>query len=286
MVTDLTKRPGKRWQSLRRRAFLPSLACLLAMSVAGCVGTANQSVPTTPNNNSGSASPDVSPEDWLTTVDWSGGRDVAGMADGVPNPAGWYRAAFGGPSQDKVLYLTFDDGPWPPTTDAILNALAANQANATFFVVGNQVRAHPEYVQQILDQGHAIGNHTMTHADLIASSREEVRAELSDTTKLVGSSRMGDCMRPPYGLIDQKVAAVAHSLNLMPILWTGHAQDWDPPGADQMIQMLKDATHPGAVILLHDGGGDKPQTVSVVKQMLPWWKQQGYTFATVPACRK
>lgn len=286
MVTDLTEGPDRPPRRLRRHVFAPVLACLLAVGVAGCVEGADQSVSGPAANTDASPSAEVSANDWLTSVDWSGGRHAAGMVNGIPNPAGWYQAAFGAPSQDKVLYLTFDDGPWPPATDEILQALATNQAKATFFVVGNQVEAHPDYIQRIIDQGHAIGNHTMTHTDLIASSRDEIRAELSGTSKLVGSSRMGNCMRPPYGLIDEKVAAVAHSLNLMPILWTGHAQDWDPPGTAEMMQMLKDATHPGAVILLHDGGGDKPETVSVVKQMLPWWKQQGYTLAAVPACQK
>jgi len=219
----------------------------------------------------------------IESVAWGDGRNTQGMSKGVPNPQDWYTAAFGPRTSDKVLYLTYDDGPWPPYTDQVLDLLAENDAKATFFVTGNQAKQHPNHLQRIIDGGHAIGDHTMTHADLVALDRDQIRAELGKVKKIVGPM-LGACMRPPYGLIDTLVADVSADLNLMPILWTAHAQDWAPGGVSEMVQRLKDGTAPGAVILLHDSAG-KEKTISATRQMLPWWKSQGYRLETIPACR-
>jgi peptidoglycan/xylan/chitin deacetylase (PgdA/CDA1 family) len=205
------------------------------------------------------------------------------MSNGVPNPPDWYTAAFGPRTTEKVLYLTYDDGPWPPYTDQVLSLLAENDAKATFFVTGNQAQQHPSHLQRIIEGGHAIGDHSTTHADLVGLNRDQIRAELGKVKKIVGPS-LGACMRPPYGLIDTKVAEVSADLNLMPILWTAHAQDWAPGTVSEMVEMLKKGTEPGAVILLHDSAG-KEKTISATRQMLPWWTSQGYRFETVPACR-
>lgn len=218
-----------------------------------------------------------------SVVQWGDGRSAPGMKQGVPNPPGWYQAAFGPRTTEKILYLTYDDGPWPPYTDQILGLLAANGAKATFFVTGQQAQAHPDYPPRIIAGGNAIGDHTMTHADLVALPKSEVRRELTQVQRIVGSD-LGKCMRPPYGLIDNKVAAVSQELGLTPILWTGHAQDWSPPSLPRMVELLKAATQPGAVILLHDSAG-KERTVEATKIMLPWWREQGYKLETVPACR-
>ena len=217
------------------------------------------------------------------SVDWGDGRNTAGMSSGVPNPAGWYESAFGTRTAEKILYLTYDDGPWPPYTDEVLALLAKYQAKATFFVTGGQAKAHPQLLEQTVSEGHALGDQTMTHADLVGLSRKQVKAELAGVQQIVGS-RLGGCMRPPYGLINTKVADVSRSLGLTPILWTAHAQDWNPPSVAQMVTMLKKGTSPGAVILLHDSAG-KEKTIEATRQMLPWWQAQGYRLETVPACR-
>lgn len=211
------------------------------------------------------------------------------MSDGVPNPPDWYDAAFSETfaeakdSGDKVIYLTYDDGPWPPTTQKILKLLAQNDARATFFVVGAQVSQHPEVIDQITAGGNAIGNHSNTHPELTGLSDAGVREELTSAEKKVGP-QMGACMRPPYGLLNDAGAKVTKSLGLTPILWTGHAEDWNQPSVPTMVNMLKQATHPGAVILLHDGGGGRANTVAATAEMLPWWKAQGYRLEVLPAC--
>lgn len=227
------------------------------------------------------ATPDATPA--AVDVDWSGGRDAPGMAVGVPSPSGWYEAALGAPTDDRVVYLTFDDGPAPPYTDDLLTLLANAGARATFFMVGRAAAADPQTVQLVADGGHALGNHSWSHADLLTLSRDQVRRELASTQEaLLGHG--GPCMRPPYGLIDESVAAVAGSLGLTPVMWTGHAGDWNRRPVSVLVERMQQATRPGAVLLLHDGGGPRDRTVAAVAELLPWWAEQGYRLEPLPTC--
>lgn len=206
------------------------------------------------------------------------------MPSGVPSPSGWYPAAFGDHKpHGKVLYLTFDDGPAPDTTPQVLSMLKAHDAQATFFVTG-WAGKYKSLIRKIYARGHALGNHTRNHVDLVAASPSTIKKQLKYVNSAVGPV-MGNCIRPPFGLIDREAGAVIEKMGMIPVLWTGHAQDWNPPGVDKMEQMLKAATKPGAVILLHDSK-DHPKTLAVLKRMLPWWSAQGYRFESVPACRK
>lgn len=257
------------------------IAAVTVTVTLGCSPSVTPTADTSQPSTQTSASP--APSGWDVPVTW-GGRDTPGMGDGIPNPHGWYQAAFGTRTKEKILYLTFDDGPSAGMTDALLAELAKYDALATFFVVGSQVSTHRDEIQRIVSRGHALGDHTMTHADLDSLSAQAVRSELSGVQQLLGPA-LGRCMRPPYGLIDNKVATISKSLNLMPILWTGHAQDWSPPSTSKMIEMLQHATEPGAVILLHDAA-DKERTLATVAAMLPWWQSHGYRLETVPACQR
>lgn len=241
-----------------------------------------------PASPSASPTPTLGPDPGVKVV-WGNGRDVPGMSDGIPNPPDWYAAAFGQTfaeakaSGDKVIYLTYDDGPWPPSTQQILALLAKNDARATFFVVGAQVKQHPELIAKITAGGNAVGNHSQSHPELTGLDDAGVREQLASLQEELGTD-IGACMRPPYGLLNESGAKVTKSLGLSPILWTGHAEDWSQPPVPAMVKMLKAATEPGAVILLHDGGGSRENTVAATAQMLPWWKEQGYRFGILPAC--
>ena len=129
------------------------------------------------------------------------------MAEGNPNPPGWYEAAFGKRTTEKVLYLTYDDGPYPTTTNKILKLLAANDAKATFFVLGRQVDVFPTYADKIVAAGHALGNHTQDHENLATRGPTVIRKQLTSVQKSVGPS-LGNCMRPPGGFIDDQVLSM------------------------------------------------------------------------------
>lgn len=281
---------GLTWVPGRLRLGGTLLALGLAAALGGCTGgaTVGQGPTATPADatpaTTASPGPSGQAPNLAVPVDWGDGRNPPGMKQGVPNPPGWYAHAFGGSTTEKVLYLTFDDGPARPYTPQLLDLLARHQSRATFFVVGGEVELLPDLVRQAADAGNAVGDHTQSHADLVSLPREKVRAELTAVQREVGGA-LGPCMRPPYGLIDTTVADVSAQLGLVPILWTGHAADWEAPPAAQIVSRIKAATAPGAVILLHDGGGDRATTVAAVRELLPWWRDQGYTLQTVPACR-
>lgn len=183
----------------------------------------------------------------------------------------------------KVIYLTFDDGPWVPYTQQILDVLAKNDATATFFVVGEMVTQHPDLIKKIVAAGHAIGNHTWNHADLTTLSDAGIRDQLKRTAKAVGPD-MAACMRPPYGSTNERVRAVTKDAGYKTILWTDWAVDWNQPPIPEFLGYLEDATYDKSNILLHDGGGDRPNTVEAVRIMLPRWIKRGYTFQSVPQC--
>jgi len=289
---DRLRRSGRLVRGVAARSAPAFLAMVLL--AAGC-GTAMTSAPpeTTGGSSPTAATETPSPSAKVTgqhpdpsvPVDWGNGRDTPGMKAGIPDPPGWYDHAFGGPTDERVLYLTFDDGPLPPYTDELLRLLDRHRARATFFVTGVQASANPTLLREVAARGHAVGNHTWDHPDLVALSESKVRESLSEVIREVGSN-LGPCMRPPYGLIDTKVAGVTAALGEIPIMWTGHATDWDNPKPEQIVADLKRATRPGAVLLLHDGGGTRRNTVSAVERLLPWWQEQGYRLETVPACRR
>ncbi len=212
-------------------------------------------------------------------VRWNRGSGPAQMDQGLPNPPGWYRAAVGPRRSDKVLYLTFDDGPSSHTA-SLLAGLRRHQAEATFFVTGAAARSRPGLIRRIARQGHALGNHTWGHPRLTRIPTAAVRSELRRTRRTVGSA-MGDCMRPPYGLVDRRVATASIKAGFQPVLWTAHIEDWVPHNKAWTVERLRRATRPGAVILMHD---THATTVAAVSEMLPRWRARGYRLETVPVC--
>lgn len=212
-------------------------------------------------------------------VQWNKGGGPAQMAKGLPNPPGWYKAAVGPRTSQRVLYLTFDDGP-SRFTPRLLKALKKSQARATFFVAGGYAEANPKVIRRMHSGGHAVGNHTWWHPRLTDVSTAKVHRELASTNRALGSFA-APCMRPPYGLINQRVAKTSIALGLQPVLWTAHIEDWQPHSFDWTVQRLKRETTPGAVILMHD---THSQTVAAVAKMLPVWVKRGYSMEPVPVC--
>ncbi len=186
----------------------------------------------------------------------------------------------------KVIYLTFDDGPAVPYTEQILDVLAENDATATFFVVGSMAEQHPGLIDKVKEAGHSIGNHTWSHTALTTLSDSQIRSELQRTAKAVGEANMGGCMRPPYGDRDDRVIGLAKDEGYRTVVWTHWAMDWEQPPVGEILGYLKDASRNKANILLHDGGGERPNTVAALRIMLPKWQEKGFTFRAVPACTK
>ena len=175
----------------------------------------------------------------------------------------------------KVIYLTFDDGPQQVYTPKVLSVLAKYHAKATFFVLGREVAAHPELVAQTRRAGHRIGNHTWDHPMLTKLSATRLRQEIASGVR-------SKCFRPPFRDTNASVAAVAAQYGQRQVLWDVDTKDWSKPGTDKIERALLRGARPGAIILMHDGGGNRSETVAALDRALPQLIAQGYTFRALP----
>jgi peptidoglycan/xylan/chitin deacetylase (PgdA/CDA1 family) len=169
---------------------------------------------------------------------------------------------------DQVVALTFDDGPNPLWTDPIMEILARYNAPATFFIVGRMANGQPDRVRDEVARGFSVGNHTWDHANLVATT--DWAHEVDDTTvrlKLL-SGRGVTCARPPFGLIDASVNTRLRQRGMTPVLWDIDSRDYTRPGADAIVRNVLSALRPGAIILMHDGGGDRSQTVAALPRII------------------
>ncbi len=191
---------------------------------------------------------------------------------------------------DKVIALTFDDGPWDQQTDEILDILQENGAKATFFTVGQCISGHEAELKRAAEMGCEIGTHTWDHAEgsgqgvsLIKMSTQERKDEVTKGLQAITDAtgqQASTIFRCPGGNFDTSVATDLDGLVTAEIGWNVDTTDWKRPGADVIAQRIQSAS-PGNIILMHDGGGDRSQTVAGLKQALPKLKEQGYSFITV-----
>jgi peptidoglycan/xylan/chitin deacetylase (PgdA/CDA1 family) len=187
----------------------------------------------------------------------------------------------------QVVYLTFDDGPAEPYTAQVLDLLDRYRAKATFFQVGRSAAAHPRLAHRVAARGHAVGNHTWGHADLSTLGGRAARSQLARTSAVIRRSTGRDvrCLRPPYGAVDPGVRATARGQGLSIRLWDVDSRDWTRPGSRRIARRVLTQVGPGDVVLLHDGGGDRSETVTALEVVLRTLRAEGYTFATLPGCR-
>ncbi|SCG47621.1 bifunctional polysaccharide deacetylase/glycosyltransferase family 2 protein [Micromonospora inositola] len=192
----------------------------------------------------------------------------------------------------RTIALTFDDGPDPRWTPQVLDVLRRNHAHATFFVVGARVDEHPELVRRILAEGHELGSHTFTHADLAAVPRWRARFELAWTRSAVAGAtgREVTLLRPPFSSTTDSLTGPQYQA-LRDAAGSGHVgvltdrdtRDWQRPGVPAIVRAASPQSGAGAVVLMHDGGGDRSQTVAALDQLLPRLTREGYRFTTVSA---
>jgi len=185
-----------------------------------------------------------------------------------------------------IIYLTFDDGPHPPYTEGVLALMTQYGGQCTFFVVGQNVRVHPQVVRMMAAAGHYVANHTYTHPSLPDLNHEQFVEEMETTRRVILETASdlfhldGDIrlMRPPYGHMDDHTRDYAADLGYAVVLWDVDPWDWNEPGSEAIIQHVLPRVFPGAIVLLHDGGGDRSQTVEALATILPELSAQGYTF--------
>ncbi|MGF1458123.1 MAG: polysaccharide deacetylase family protein [Leptolyngbyaceae cyanobacterium] len=191
-------------------------------------------------------------------------------------------------TSEKVVALTFDDGPDPRYTEEIGQLLADAGAPSTFFVMGRHVEQHPDIVQTLVAQGHELGNHTWSHPSLKLKSPATIRSELESTDQLLRGLGYTDDIpfRSPYGHSWLTLPYVLKQRGQANVLWTVQMNDWKPEDPDVMMSLLAPKFEGGAIVLMHDGdgeseGADRRNTVILVKKILDKYVAEGYRFVTV-----
>lgn len=214
---------------------------------------------------------------------------ASGPTGGAPvryRPVGCVRrgpvVAYSHGPRRKEVALSFDDGPFP-LTPRFVQMLRANRAVATFFMIGEQVTSrYRATLREELRNGDALGDHTYTHPDLVTAGG--VRSQLQRTIQAIrGLSGYTPCVfRPPYGDYDSAVMQTAASLGLATILWEVDPSDYTLPGVSAIEQRVLSQARPGAIILSHDGGGPREQTLDAYPDIIRTLRARGYRFVTVP----
>jgi cellulose synthase/poly-beta-1,6-N-acetylglucosamine synthase-like glycosyltransferase/peptidoglycan/xylan/chitin deacetylase (PgdA/CDA1 family) len=191
---------------------------------------------------------------------------------------------------DRTLALTFDDGPDPTWTPRILDVLREHGVHATFFVVGTAAIDHPDLVRRVLDEGHEVGLHTLTHADLgsVGDWRRQFELQSAQQALIGITGRSASLIRPPYSAENAEVTdadwtaiRAGADAGLLNVLTTMDSEDWRRPGVEAIGRNLTPPDESGQVLLLHDGGGDRSQTVEALDAQLTRFDEQGYRVTTV-----
>jgi peptidoglycan-N-acetylglucosamine deacetylase len=192
----------------------------------------------------------------------------------------WVRIAG---AQHREIALTFDDGPGPYTPE-ILAILQREHVPATFFEVGILERYFYDSTAAIVADGDAIGDHTELHAAMSTLSARDQRAELLEEAAAIGrhGARFPRLFRPPYGMWNATTLALLHRYRMLMVLWTVDTSDYRRPGVRAIVNTALAGARPGAIILLHDAGGDRSETVAALPKIIAGLRRRGYRLVTVP----
>ncbi|GAA1896903.1 polysaccharide deacetylase family protein [Asanoa iriomotensis] len=231
------------------------------------------------------------------------GPQKQGVAAGPPLPASFNQSVVVGPGKPPLMpdtagpfgsrtttgtvqvALTFDDGPDPTYTPEVLALLDEYNVKATFCLVGEMVVQFPELVREIVDQGHTLCNHTWNHdVTLGTKSKAVIRADMVKTNDAIHAA-VPDAkisyFRHPGGAWTQAAVDVAKELGMSSLHWTVDTQDWTTPGAAAVEKVLTTDTALGSIVLMHDAGGKRENTVDALKDMLPKLEEQ-FALAALP----
>ncbi|SCK22616.1 polysaccharide deacetylase family protein [Streptomyces sp. WMMB 322] len=181
-------------------------------------------------------------------------------------------------SEEREIALTFDDGPDPVYTPQVLDALRRWGVQATFCVIGRDAAAHTWLLNAIADGGHLIANHSWSHPQLTRMRTAEIRSQLARTCDVideaVGSAPV--LARAPFGAWNRRALGISASLGMSPLGWSVDTCDWEEPGARKITSTVLKSVRPGSILLAHDGGGDRSQTVTALRDYLPRLLDAGY----------
>lgn len=183
----------------------------------------------------------------------------------------------------KIVALTFDDGPWPVSTMAIVRTLTAEKVPATFFMVATSATKRAGIAREVAKDGFLIGSHSFSHKALQKLPTKTVHREIFGGAERVANitHTKAKWFRSPYGLTDAAVLREVRADNLRIAGWTVDSRDWTRPGVVRIVQNVVNATRPGSIILMHDGGGNRAQSVRALPYIIHRLKKKGYSFVTL-----
>ncbi|MFC9914027.1 polysaccharide deacetylase family protein [Streptomyces sp. NPDC059862] len=183
----------------------------------------------------------------------------------------------------RTMVLTFDDGPDPHYTPDILSTLRTYDVRAMFFVCGEMVVHNKDLLAEMAEEGHVVGNHTWSHPLLTGLTRGRIRSEMERTSEIIEEAygERPRWFRAPYGAWNRAVFQLGAELGMEPLAWTVDSLDWIEPGTPTIVDRVRNGAGPGVVVLSHDSGGDRSQSVRALRDYLPQLLDAGYHI-TVP----
>lgn len=189
-------------------------------------------------------------------------------------------------TNQKVIALTFDDGPDPYETDRILKVLNQYHAKCTFFAVGKRIAAYPDVAKRVISEGHELANHTYNHVYFRKPiNQKQIQQELKLTEDEIVrvSGKHSTLFRPPGGMYDETLVDISNQMGLKPILWSWHqdTRDWNRPGVNRIANKVIGNARNGDIVLFHDHVYGQSQTREALKIILPELEKRGYRFVTV-----
>lgn len=205
---------------------------------------------------------------------------------GYSGPIDWVMGTMRhGPRDRQVVALTFDDGPDPVRTPALLDALAELRAPATFFVVGDVVAANADVVRRIAREGHELGNHTYSHRYLPLARSRSVERELAATDRAVEAATgiVPAVARPPWGGRSPWTVRAFRRLAKRLVLWDVNSFDWKGKPARDVVERVLERARPGSIILMHEARDGGEVTIEAVRLLVPALRARGYELVTVSA---
>ncbi|MEU3243684.1 MULTISPECIES: polysaccharide deacetylase family protein [unclassified Streptomyces] len=272
-------------QSLtRRRALIGGAAVLGAAGVAGTarVRTAAPGSPA-PLPAAGPQAPAVREPSAFRLLPMTGDGPPSG---GPLRPPVRSEPLLHVPGHGRTMVLSFDDGPDPRYTPAVLKTLRKYDVRAMFFVCGGMAAVNKGLLAEMADDGHVVGNHTWTHPLLTRLRRSQIHSEIARTSDVVEDA-CGErplWFRAPYGAWNRAAFQIGADLGMEPLAWTVDSRDWTTPGTRSIVRRVEHGAAPGVVVLSHDAGGDRSQTVRALRRYLPRLLDEGYHL-TVPRRR-
>ncbi|MEE1795258.1 polysaccharide deacetylase family protein [Streptomyces sp. BE308] len=183
---------------------------------------------------------------------------------------------------DRGVNITIDDGPDPVWTPQVLRLLKDSDVKATFCMVGTQAQAHPDLVKDVVAAGHRLCNHTVSHDTAMDTKSEAYQSQqILDAERMITKASGGvrpQYYRAPGGAFTPFSRQLAASRGMRPLGWNVDSKDFERPGVDTMVATVKREISNGPTVLFHDAGGDRSQTLAALREVLPWLREQGYSY--------